>query len=212
LKRFEVRPVCFRAGRWALGTETLKAIVSCGYAVDTSVTPFISWDSYGGPSSVPTSIQPYLVEWTGGGFAKDKNSSLLEVPATIGYSRWPFGRWHSFERVIEKFPSSLHAKGLASQLNIFRKILLSPEIEETDHMLRLSRLLIHGGIRVLNMFFHSNSLVPGLNPFITTDAQLKAFYTRLTTYFENLFELAEVIPVGLSQVRELILEKKDGDI
>src|SRR5438045_2912616 len=34
------RPRAFRAGRYALGPEAARALVRCGYAVDSSVTPY----------------------------------------------------------------------------------------------------------------------------------------------------------------------------
>ena len=42
------RPRSFRAGRWGLNNETFRALIAYDYAVDSSVTPFVSWKAYEG--------------------------------------------------------------------------------------------------------------------------------------------------------------------
>ena len=124
--------------------------------------------------------------------------SLLEIPATIGYNRWPFKRCRQLENKLHRLPSRFHVKGLAARLNIMRKIWLSPEIDNAMNMTLLSRLLIEHGVRALNVTFHSSSLMPGLTPFVTSVNGLEKFYRRLTDYFDGLYRLAEVKPMVLS--------------
>ena len=71
-----------------------------------------------------------------------------------------------------------HVKGLAARLNIMRKIWLSPELNDATSMIVLSRLLIKHGVRVLNMTFHSCSLIPGLTPFVTSEDGLERYSIR----------------------------------
>lgn len=203
-RRFGVKPMSFRAGRWGLGQNTINALVSCGYEVDTSVTPFLSWETCEGPSFVSEPIEPYLMGVTDEASGQSGENAILEIPATIGYSRWPFTRMRSIERMLERLPVFLRAKGFTSQLNIVRKISMDPEAEKIGDMLLLSRIFIERGIKVLNMFFHSNSLVPGLTPFIRTEDELNGFYRRLATYFEAIRSLADIKPIGLSQMRQMI--------
>ena len=203
-KRFGLRPISFRAGRWGLGRNTIRALMSCGYQVDTSVTPFLSWEADGGPPFVSETIDPYFINLTNETLGQIDENAILEIPATIGYSRWPFKRMRSIERMIEDLPACLHAKGLANRLNIVRKISLDPEAENIGNMLLLSRLAIEKGIKVLNVFFHSNSLVPGLSPFIKTETELNELYDRLSRYFESLLSFADVRPVELSKIRQMI--------
>jgi len=103
-------------------------------------------------------------------------------------------------------PSCLHAAGLASRLNIVRKIWLEPEMETSRNMDLLSRVLLGRGVGVLNMFFHSNSLVPGFTPFIKSETDLDEFYRRLSTFFRGLLAHAEVTSTTLSRVGESIRE------
>ncbi len=204
--RFGARPTSFRTGRWGLGKETIKALISCGYLVDSSVTPFISWEAYDGPSFVSAPFEPYFIDSAGKILVESKNDAILEIPATVGYSRWPFKRLRLAEGILERMPSCLHAAGLASRLNIVRKIWLEPEMETSRNMDLLSRVLLGRGVGVLNMFFHSNSLVPGFTPFINSEADLDEFYRRLSTFFRDLLAHAEVTSTTLSRVGESIRE------
>lgn len=192
------RPRSFRAGRWGLGPDTVRALVACDYIVDSSVTPFVSWRVYDGPSFYEMPVTPFVMHETKGDMSEEKSRSILEVPPTIGYNRWFFHRYPMLGAQFDELPSWLNAKGLASRMNIMRKIWLSPELNAASSMIILSRVLIKRGVRVLNMSFHSSSLVPGLTPFVRSDEDLERFYRRLTSYFDGLHHLANVKPVVLS--------------
>jgi hypothetical protein len=207
-RRFGARPTSFRTGRWGLGKETIKALISCGYLVDSSVTPFISWEAYEGPSFVSAPFEPYFIDSAGKISVESKNDAILEIPATVGYSRWPFKRLRIAERILERMPSCLHAAGLASRMNIVRKIWMDPETETSRNMDLLSRVLLGRGVGALNMFFHSNSLVPGLTPFIKTETELEDFYRRLSTFFRGFLAHRDVESTTLSRVGESIREDR----
>jgi hypothetical protein len=49
------------------------------------------------------------------------------------------------------------------------------------------------------MFFHSNSLVPGLTPFVRTTKDLEAMYANIERYFEGLSAIASVEPRTVSE-------------
>ena len=205
------RPRSFRAGRWGLNNETFRALIAYGYAVDSSVTPFVSWKAYRGPAFDEMPFVPFLMREARKDAGNNGYGSLVEVPATIGYNRWPFRRCRQLEKKLHRLPSRFHAKGLAAKSNILRKIWLSPEIDSAINMIALSRLLIKHGIRVLNVTFHSSSLMPGLTPFVTSGNALEKFYKRLTDYFDGLYRLAEVKPMVLSAMAGFIRERLGAD-
>lgn len=147
---------------------------------------------------------PFLMHEVRKAVGKDGPDSLLEIPATIGYNRWPFEKYRHLEVILDGLPTWSHAKGVAARLNVVRKIWLSPEIDNATRMIVLSRLLIEGGVRVLNMMFHSSSLMPGLTPLVTSEDDLERFYQRLTDYFDGLYRLADVKPMVLSEMAGLI--------
>jgi hypothetical protein len=202
------RPICFRAGRFGLGKETVKALIDCGYLVDSSVTPFTSWECYEGPSFLNAPFSPYYIDNENIVTKTIREQQILEVPITIGYNRWPFERWQVLDVILEKSPGWLHIRGLIGRSNILRKIWLSPEMETAKNMLKLSKILCNHGIKVLNMTFHSNSLIPGLGPFIRNDNDLSRFYNEIAAYFRGLNRLGEVKPIFLSNVMELMCEGK----
>src|SRR5207249_7380552 len=57
---FERTPRSFRAGRYGLGPDTVASLVACGYAVDSSVSPFANLETVDdGPTFVGAPIMPY---------------------------------------------------------------------------------------------------------------------------------------------------------
>src|SRR5205807_6135756 len=95
-----VRPTAFRAGRFGLGASTVKALAATGYRVDSSVTPFISWEVFdNGPSFVGAPLDVYRV---GSGDVRipDPTGSLIEVPLSVGYTRFSAGNWRRITQLF----------------------------------------------------------------------------------------------------------------
>ena len=55
------RPRSFRAGRWGLNNETVRALLAYDYGVDSSVTPLVSWKVYGGPVFDEMPFIPFMM-------------------------------------------------------------------------------------------------------------------------------------------------------
>lgn len=197
---FGTKPQSFRAGRWGLGATTIDALVSCGYRVDTSVTPTVSWSKYGsGPQYQEVRTEPY---WITGNGNSQAHQSILEVPTTIGFNRWPFDFWHKIYVQLERNSLSfLRPIGLMHRTGLLRKIWLSPEINSTDDMILLAKLLIKKGTRFLNLSFHSTSLVPGKSPFVKNAAELELFYNKIDKLLAYLSANTNLVSLTLSEVR-----------
>src|SRR5439155_12482078 len=57
---FGAPPSAFRAGRYGLGPETVTALIRRGYRVDSSVTPWVSWQQDDeGPTFVGAPLETY---------------------------------------------------------------------------------------------------------------------------------------------------------
>jgi len=194
-------PLAFRAGRYGLGRETVPALIRCGYQVDSSVTPFVSWEAFDdGPTFVGAPLDMYRLGGGGDVRTPEPGGALMELPMSIGYSRLPFGVWGSVYRLLTARPlHSLHLLGIASRLGLITRILLSPETHSVADMLTLSRRLIEGGCRHLHLFFHSPSLRPGLSPFVTDAPGVERFYRTIASYVENLTRLASVTFATVSE-------------
>jgi len=171
---FGARPEAFRAGRYGLGPETVSALSRCGYAVDSSVTPFVSWKEFDeGPAffGVPLDV------------SRISPDGVIEVPLSCGFLRGPFALCDHLHRA----------------LSICKPIVLSPETATAREMLTLSRRLLERGVRHLQITWHSPSLQPGLGPFTQTPADVDRLYGAVETYLERLSAIATLNPVTVSE-------------
>ena len=204
------QPLVFRAGRYGLGRDTIPALIRCGYQIDSSVTPYVSWEAFDdGPTFIGAPLDMYRL---GGGSdvrTPEPDGELLELPMSIGYSRLPFDVWSGVHRVLTaRALHPLHLLGLAARVRLIKRIFLSPEMHSVADMLTLSRRLIDQGVRHLHLFFHSPSLRPGLSPFVADAAGVERFYRTIASYVEGLGRMtslafatiseaaAELLPVG----------------
>lgn len=199
-------PQAFRAGRYGLGPDTVRALIRCGYRVDSSVTPFVSWERFDdGPSFVGAPLALYRLGGGGDVRIPERNGALLEVPMSTGYSRAPFALWHRVRRVLEARPlRPLHLAGLASRLRVIRRISLSPEMHSASDMLTLSRCLIDQGVPHLHLFLHSTSLRPGLSPYSPDAAAVDRLYRATASYVEQLARTTSLAFVTVSEATALL--------
>jgi hypothetical protein len=176
------RPVSYRAGRWKLSPEDLDLLREQGYAVDSTVTPYVSWKLEQGPDFTAAPRQPQRVD----------GSKLWEVPVTIGLNRG--------ERLVGAGPvgtalraylqlASLELHGLPRPLKPawdlvrpIRPVWLRPTYSSSNEMVRLAeRLRARSRDGVLNMMLHSNELAPGGRPFIRTQADADRIIERVAS-------------------------------
>jgi len=99
-----VYPSSFRAGRFAVNMDTLRALESCGFNVDCSLTPFIDWkfpvETLSSSKTLPHFIRP-------------ASRDILEVPVTIVR---PFGLFPAWLR-----PSFLSGPDMINVMKIHVK-------------------------------------------------------------------------------------------
>ena len=205
---FGKKPLSFRAGRWALGPDTIKALIACGYQVDSSVTPTISWRNDGdGAEYLSTKNQPYWLSTDGK--QKTPLNSILEVPVSIGFNRWQFEFWQKISlRLRRTWLRYLRLIGLLHRGGLLRKIWLSPEVSSAEDMISLSKVMIKNGYRFLNLTFHSNVLLPGKTPFVKSHEELKQFYLRIEKFLEYLTSTNNVVSLTLSEVGEVYKNRR----
>jgi hypothetical protein len=190
---FGARPPAFRAGRYGLGRETVGALLRCGYKVDSSVTPFVSWEAFDdGPTFVGAPVDIYRL-------ASDRDVSepadggeLIEVPLSCGFARKSFDLWGRVDRALD-------VPGLRRLRSLCKRIVLSPELATAAEMLTLSRRLLEHGARHLHLSWHSPSLRPGLSPFTRTPADVEHLYAAVERYLDGLLKLT---PVTFATVSE----------
>jgi hypothetical protein len=201
-KQLQVHPVSYRAGRWGFVEEDCKMLHDLGYKLDTSVTPFVSWESFSkGPNHEQLPFYPFLVDRNGNIKTEFSGDELLECPVTIGYNLRPIRASHITYRTIDKISSKkFPLLGLLSRTGILRKFWLSPELSDGKEMYKLAKIYVsHRFVDTLNLTFHSPSLKPGLTPFVRDQGDLKKFYKNLAYLFDSLFSTYKVTPYTLSE-------------
>ena len=181
-KQFGVAPISSRVGRWGFGSAAARSLDLLDYRVDTSVTPFVSWQAYQGPDF--SDFGPDVFRFTAEGLShRAEKGALLQVPATIGFLQSDFVRSRRLWRLSEGWLGRrIRMRGVLDRLGLLNKVWLSPELADADSMIRLGMRMQRNNYPCLNMTFHSTSLMVGLSPFVRTVEEEKLFLNRITTF------------------------------
>ena len=209
---FGTAPTAFRAGRYGLGPETVAALIRCRYRVDSSVTPFVSWEEIDqGPTFVGAPLAAYQLDGRGDVRVPVPDGPLTEVPLSCGFSRSPFTVWAAVWRLLRAPPlRPLRLGGMAARAGFVQRIMLSPELASVDEMLGLSARLLDEGLRHLHLSWHSPSLLPGLSPFVTSAADAQRLYTSIERYVEGLRRMTSVRSVTVSEAAALLAPRREA--
>jgi len=203
---FGAAPTAFRAGRFGLGSDAVSALLSCGYRVDSSVTPFVSWEAFDdGPTFVGAPLNAYRI-----GAGQDvrvpaPHGSLVEIPVTCGYTRLSSLRWPIVHRVLRaRAARAVRVPGLLARLGIAKLTILTPEFESVRDMLALSQGALAGGVRHLHLFFHSVALRPGLSPWTSSAESVERVYATIERYLEGLSKMVSVRFATVSEAQRAL--------
>jgi hypothetical protein len=221
--RLGITPTSFRAGRWASGPGVAASLDRLGYQVDSSVTPYFSWTDLGGPDFSKGLPFPYRF-MPDDILSEDLHGSLLELPPSIGFLQKDFDRCASTRRwIIERRLPRLHFLGLLNRLRMLNLRWLSPEVTNLKDMVLLIKRFLSKGYSFLNLMFHSNSLVPGISPFVRNEEDLRLFLNKIRALLafaaENNFTFLSLTAagqtyqkgtVGQTSAQEMIREMKGG--
>jgi hypothetical protein len=194
---FGFRPRSFRAGRFGVGPASVGFLESLGYAVDSSVTPHVSWERAGAPGlnfrDSPT--QPYHPSRVSPG--EPGESPLVEVPVTICARRFsgvPF--IGALVRTLLE-PRWLRPTHLGADA-------LTAVAQDALHDARRA-LEARGESRrplVLNAMFHNTEVIADASPYARTEPEAQTILARVGGLLE--FAARESIRVvGLSDIAEM---------
>ncbi len=182
---FGIDPVSFRSGRWGFSGEVANHLYDIGYRIDTSITPYTDLRTDFGPDFSNFSPRPFKL-LPKDDFSKENAELnwLAEVPATIGFLQRDFALCNCILKMVKKRPIRyLKIAGILYRLNIISKVWLNPEFYSADMMIELAKKIITNGYQVLNLFFHSTTLEPGLTPFVRDEAEYQSFLERIRGFF-----------------------------
>ena len=199
-ENFGMEPVTFRTGRWGFDQTVAENIHRLGYRADTSISPYINWEKCHGPDFSDRSPMPGILRIAGSGGA---DSSILEVPATIGFLQENFERCNScLNSISNSGLKHLRLRGILDKLGIINKVWLSPESDNAEMMIRLAETMRKKGYPILNMFFHSPSLQYGLTHFTKTREEEKELFSRIEK-FMAFKEKSNIVSVTISEFQKV---------
>jgi hypothetical protein len=206
------RPKAFRAGRWAFGRETIEVLLKCGYAVDSSVTPFTNWVTHGdGASHVGAPINPYRLDVGATVVNPVPGGRLIEMPLSFGFNRSPLERWSRvFQRLDSSRGRALFLDRMAARSGLLKLVTLSPETDSVEDMLKLTRALLASGAKHLHMYLHSPTLQPGLTPFTHTIAERDRLYSSLEEYMQRVTAFTNLRFATVSEAAAILEPQPTG--
>lgn len=202
-RNFGIKAKAFRAGRFGFNGTVSRVIRDLGYTIDTSIVPFTDWSESHGPDF--SKMTPEVYRFTVPDILKKRNDGeLIEIPLTIGYLQNNF-KWC---RTIERYLSSRVVKkfrgiGILAAMKFLNKVQLSPEATDSAQMIALTKVLKGKNLQILNMFFHSTSLLAGLSFLTNTKEDEIRFSKRLREYLKFTNEVG-IKPIRFSQVKDII--------
>lgn len=181
---FHMKPVSFRAGRWALNEDVARCLSELGYLVDTSMSPFVDWSNNFGPNFRDSSIHPFYFKPNDIG-VHNNSGELLELQPIIGFYQSNFKRCDYVQNKISKGRwSKLRLLGMLDRLNLLNFHWLSPELSSGEEMVKLSKRFVKSGHDFLNMSFHSTSMLPGKSPFVRDGRELTMFLNKIEIFLQ----------------------------
>lgn len=179
-----INPVSFRAGRWAFSNSVAKSLYNLGFKIDTSVTPYTEWSESHGVDYRNFTPHPYRFSFDNI-FKPIKNGELLQVPVSIGFLQKNYARsnW-LFKLTDAEIMKKIHLRGVLSRLKILNKVFLSPEVSTAQEMINLSERMKRLGFPILNLFFHSTTLLSGCSPFNNNPKENDLFLQHLRQFLK----------------------------
>ena len=184
---FDTDALIYRAGRYGLGEDTASLLAEQGIAIDSSVRAYHDYSAAGGPDFGMVDPNPFWL---------DRDHRVMEIPLTTVFAGAFAKSGASGFRRIEKVP---RLPGLAARLGLLERIPLTPEGTTAQEAMRGIDIALRQDVPILNLSFHSPSLVPGNTPYVRDSTDLDAFYDWWRAVFDHL-KARNVRPTGVEDI------------
>jgi hypothetical protein len=182
---FGRKMVSHRAGRWGFDSRYARILAEAGYLVDCSVTPHLSWKAYkgdpngrGGPDFTDFPATAYFLDLED--ISRPGNSSLLEVPMTVGRPENPVVQ--GLHRLLRNAPRLLRAP--VNRL-FPPRCRLEPDGRNLRQLLRILRRARAQGKDYVEFTLHSSEFMPGGSPKFPSEERIEGLYRHLEALFES---------------------------
>jgi hypothetical protein len=177
-RNFGVTPTSYRSGKWGFSDDVARNLIRLGYSVDSSISPSWDWSRSGGPDYSRCSHEPFVYQIEGS--SREPGGTLLEVPATIDFVQTRRAVANAvYWSLTRRGVLGERIAGVLNRLGVLNHICISPETHNAPQMIRLAKKLLGRGTRVINMFFHSPTLLPSCTPFVRSEADVDDFLGRI---------------------------------
>ena len=186
---FGAPPCIYRAGRYGAGPATARMLLRHGIAADSSVRPLFDYSSSGGPDYRAHPTMPYWI---------DAEQRLLELPLTTAFWGLLRRQGGSLYPALWRMPA---LRGILSRLGVLERVPLTPEGTTFEEAVRCIDMVLDdaegAAAPVLNISFHSPSLMEGKSPYARSPGDVAAIHDWLARVFAYL-RLRGVEPTGVA--------------
>lgn len=156
------RPCIYRAGRYGVGPHTFHTLAARGFRIDASMRARFDYARVGGPDF--TAIGPRAFALGDG--------ALVEVPLSTIYTGVLRARGSWLHPLLGRVPK---ARGLFARTKLLSRVPLTPEGTSAREAIRAIEHAAADGEQLLQLTFHSPSLVPGHTPYVRDARELATF-------------------------------------
>ena len=185
--------ISHRAGRWAFNETYAKLLIDCGYKIDCSVTPHLTWKyTLGDPSQNGGTDYTYFPESS---YFVDKNdisksgdSPLLEVPMTIIKKSQPFLDKISNLSALNKLSENIFKKDINRVINKFNSNIMKfrPNGKNLSSLFDIIDINLNSKNDYLEFMLHSSELMPNGSPTFKSNEDIENLYEHLKIIFKKI--------------------------
>jgi len=177
-------PRAYRAGRYGIGPNSFALLARLGYRIDSSVRPGYDYSADGGPDFSMADAGAYRAE------------GIVELPLTTVFTGHARRVGPHLYRALGRIPKG---RGFFARAHLLSRIALTPEDMPIADALEAVAVAAGEGLRLLNLSFHSPSLVPGHTPYVRDAADLKRFHDWWTAMLDE-FERRGIRNASLDEI------------
>lgn len=171
-ENFQCDVTSHRGGRWYLDNNLCQILDACGYIVDCSETPGLTWSSLIGNKIYGNDYTDYSDDVH---VMDEFQSDMLQVPPTIiEAGPLEFGKFYSAREIVTKIKK--------------KKIWLRPNGSNLNDLIYIVNRQSEAG-KYLEFMIHSSELMPGGSPTFKNKASIERLYRHMEIVFSRIEEL-----------------------
>lgn len=178
---FAVSIKSHRAGRWAFNETYARTLVECGYCVDCSVTPHVTWEQTkghpeknGGSNYLLFPETAYFLDLSD--ISRPGSSRLMELPVTI----------MPFVSTLNRLTTGFYGFELFRRLHAKNVFWLRPNGRNLDMLLWVVDKATTLDRDYIQFMIHSSELMPAGSPTFKTQNDIDQLYRDLDTLFSHI--------------------------